>query len=42
MVYPKLKVKLNKKLDLETALNFINYKYAGIDFGKGIIFFTKI
>ena len=40
-MHPKLKIQLNKKLDIETCFNFINYKYGGVDFGKEIIFYHK-
>lgn len=36
---PYLKFKLNKNLDKKTCFDFLNLKYAGIDFGKGIILF---
>ncbi len=34
---PIIKFRLNKDLDKQTCLNFLDLKCAGIDFGKGII-----
>lgn len=40
-MWPSLKFKLNMTLDIKTCLNFLNFKYGGIDFGKGIVAFHR-
>lgn len=37
MDYPKVRFQLNKKLDKEMCLEFLDLKEAGVDFGAGII-----
>jgi len=34
---PKVKFKLNKRLDKETAANFLGLSFGGVDFGAGIL-----